>query len=82
MKVAELKLKIFRQVDSLGKSQLEELHGVFTNYINSRNDINEWSKLSKEQQQGLFDAEKEIESGKGISHEKVMKNVRTRFINT
>ncbi len=82
MKVAELKLKIFRQVDSLGKSQLEELQGVFTNYINGRNDISEWSKLSKEQQQGLFDAKKEIETGKGIPHEKVMKNVRSRFINT
>lgn len=29
MTVAELKLKIFRQVDSLEESRLEELYGVF-----------------------------------------------------
>ncbi len=81
MTIAELKLKIFRQVDSMKKSQLEELHGVFTNYINGQKDINEWEKLSKEQQQGLFDAMEEIESGKGIPHEKLMANVRKRFIN-
>ena len=82
MTVAELKLKIFRQVDSLEKSRLEELYGVFTNYINGQQDISEWGKLSKEQQQGIFDALEEIESGKGIPHETVMKNARKRFANS
>ena len=44
---------------------------VFMNY----KDI----KPSKEQQ-GIFDAMEEIESGKGIPHEKVIENVRKRFI--
>lgn len=81
MTIAELKLKIFRQVDSLEKNRLEELYGVFTNYINGQQDISEWEKLSKEQQQGIFDAIEEIDSGKGIPHEKVMDNARKRFTN-
>ncbi len=81
MTVAELKLKIFRQVDSLEKSRLEELYGVFTNYINGQQDVTEWEKLSKEQQRGIFDAIDEIDSGKGIPHEKVMQNARKRFTN-
>ncbi len=34
MTVSDLKLKIFRQVDSLGKNRLEELSGVLTNFLN------------------------------------------------
>lgn len=81
MTKAELKLKIFRQVDSLEERRLEELYGVFSNYINGQQDITEWEKLSKEQQQGIFDAIDEIDSGKGIPHEKVMQNARKRFTN-
>jgi hypothetical protein len=79
MTVAELKLKIFRQVDSLEKNRLEELYGVFLNYINEQKDVNEWAKLTQEQQQGIINAIEEIESGKGIPHEVVMTNIRKRF---
>jgi hypothetical protein len=79
MTVAELKLKIFRQVDSLEKNRLEELYGVFLNYINGQKDVNDWAKLSQEQQQGIINAIEEIESGKGIPHEVVMTKIRKRF---
>jgi hypothetical protein len=79
MTVAELKLKIFRQVDSMEKGRLEELYGVFLNYINGQKDTNDWANLSTEQQQGIFDAIDEIQSGKGIPHETVMKNIRSKF---
>lgn len=77
--VAELKLKIFRQVDSLEKSRLEELYGVMLNYINGQKDLDDWIKLTTEQQQGIIDAIEEIESGKGIPHETVMTNIRRKF---
>jgi hypothetical protein len=79
MTVAELKLKIFRQVDSLEKSRLEELYGVMLNYINGKKDIDDWTKLTTEQKQGIIDAIEEIESGKGIPHETVMRNIRSKF---
>lgn len=79
MSVAELKLKIFRQVDSLEKSRLEELYGVMLNYINGQKDLDDWSKLTTEQQQGILDSVEEIESGKGIPHEIVMTNIRGKF---
>jgi hypothetical protein len=79
MTVAELKLKIFRQVDSLEKSRLEELYGVMLNYINSQKDLDDWTKLSTEQQQGIIDAIEEIDAGKGIPHETVMTNIRRKF---
>jgi hypothetical protein len=81
MTIAELKLKIFREVDSLEKNRLEEFYGLLLNYINGKKDISDWDKLTKEQRQGILDAIDEIESGKGIPHKKVMENIRKKFPN-
>jgi len=80
MTIAELKIEIFHQIDTLEKSRLEELHGYISNYVNSTRDINDWELLSKEQQKGIDDAILEIQSGEGIEHEKVMNKMRKRFI--
>ena len=49
MTVSDLKLKIFRQDDSLEKNRLEEFYGVMMNYLNSKKDITDWEKLSEAQ---------------------------------
>ncbi len=79
MTVSDLKLKIFRQIDSLEKNRLEELYGVLLNYINEKKDISDWERLTKEQKQGIFDAIEEIELGKGITNEKVMSKIRKKY---
>jgi hypothetical protein len=81
MAVSDLKLKLFRRIDSLEKGRLGELHGVLINYINGKKDLSDWSKLTEVQKQGIFDAIKEIESGKGISNEAVMNEIRKKFSN-
>ena len=43
MTTAELKLNLFRQIDNMDESHLEELFGIMSNYIASRNDLDEWS---------------------------------------
>jgi hypothetical protein len=79
MTVADLKLKIFRKVDSLEKSRLEEFYGVLLNFLNSQKDIGDWDKLTEEQRQGIFDAIDQIDAGKGILHEKVMVKMRKKY---
>jgi hypothetical protein len=81
MTTADLKLKIFRQIDSLEKSRLEEFYGILVNYINGNKDIGDWEKLTSEQKQGILNAIDEIEVGKGISHEKVMTKIRKKYSN-
>lgn len=81
MTSADLKLKIFRQIDSLERSRLEELYGILINYINGNKDISDWDKLTSEQKQGISDAIDEIEDGKGISHEKVLTKIRSKYSN-
>jgi hypothetical protein len=79
MTVSELKLRLFRQIDSLEKSKLEELYGVVTNYINGNRDLSEWDKLSDNQKQGILDALEELKDGKGISNKEVMNKFRTKY---
>ena len=81
MTVSDLKLKIFRTIDSLEKDRLEELYGLLTNYINAHKDLNEWAKLSEEQRQGIVDAIEQLDSGKGIPHDKVISKIRKKYSN-
>jgi predicted transcriptional regulator len=42
-------------------------------------DSNHWEELTDEQQQGIIDAIKEINNGRGITHEKVMDAIRKKY---
>jgi len=79
MNTSELKLKIFRQVDSLERTRLEDFYGVLTNFINSQKEISDWIKLTEDQKQGILDAIEEIDSGKGIPHDKVISKYRMKY---
>ena len=79
MTTADLKLKIFRQLDSLQKNRLDEVYGLLMNYFRGQKDIDDWDNLSKEQKQGIIDAVEQLEQGKNISHQKVMTNARKKY---
>ena len=81
MTVSDLKLKIFRQVDSLEKSRLEEFYGLLMNYVNGKKDISDWDKLSDAQRQGIWDAIDEIDSQKGVSNKVVIDKFRKKYSN-
>ncbi len=81
MTVSDLKLKLFRQIDSLEKDRLEELYGVFLNYINGKKDLGDWNELTEEQKKGIVEAIDEIDAGKGIPHSKVIASIRKKYTN-
>ena len=76
MNVAELKIKIFRQVDSLEPSKLEEFYGIMLNYLNSKKEIDEWIGVTNLEKQGIEEAIQELDSGKGIPYNQVMSKFR------
>jgi hypothetical protein len=78
MTTSDLKLQIFKQIDALEKSKLEELYGILANIINGEKDISDWDKLSVGQQQGIFDAIDEIDAGKGISNKSILNKFRKK----
>ena len=79
MTVSDLKLRIFREIDSLEKNKLEEFYGLMMNYINGKRDISDWEKLSTSQKQGILDAIDELESGKGIANKTVLDKYRKKY---
>jgi hypothetical protein len=79
MTVSDLKLKIFRQIDSLEKNRLEEFYGLLLNYINGKKDISDWDRLTLAQKQGLMDAIDQLDSDKGISHNDVIDKLRKKY---
>jgi len=81
MTVSDLKLKIFRQIDSLEKSRLEEFYGLLMNYVNGKKDISDWDKLSDTQKQGILDAIDELDSKKGVSNKVVIDKFRKKYTN-
>jgi len=81
MTAAELKIKIFREVDILEKTKLEELYGVLINYINGQKEIKDWDKLTDNQKQGILDAIEEIDTDKGIPHKQIITKYRKKYSN-
>ena len=79
MTVSDLKLRIFRQIDSLEKNKLEEFYGFLMNYINGQKDISDWDKLSANQKKGILDAIDEIDAGKGIPNKVVIDKFRKKY---
>ena len=79
MNIAELKLKFFRQIDGLDKDKLEEAYGVLLNYINSKDDLDEWNNLTIEQQKGIIDGIEQLDDNKGILHKDVMNKYKNKY---
>ena len=79
MNTSELKLKLFRHIDSLDSNRIEELYGILINYINGQKEINNWNKLTKNQRKGIIAAIDEIDAGKVIPHEKVIAKYRKKY---
>ncbi|MEI7676406.1 MAG: DUF2442 domain-containing protein [Bacteroidales bacterium] len=81
MSTEELKLQIHRQIDTLDAPKVKELYGLMLNYINSKKETTEWLGVSEFEQQGIEEAIREMNEGKGISHEQVMSKLKTRYRN-
>ncbi len=80
MNTAELKLEIFREVDSLDKSKLLNLYGYIRNSINIQTETEEWLNLSAEQKSGLIAAIDDLDSGNGIPNDEVMKRYKSTYL--
>jgi hypothetical protein len=80
MNTAELKLELFRKLDTLEKSKLEQVYGILMNFFSKDNDLTEWNNLSKIQQQGLLDAIKEMDNSEGLEHQTVIEKFRKKYV--
>lgn len=81
MNTAEIKIDLFRKIDSLKGKRLEEAYGMLLNYINGKSEIDEWQNLTDEQQTAILRGVEQLDKGQGRSHGEVMTDFRKRFSN-
>ncbi len=81
MSTADIKLKIFRKIDSLEERELNEFYGILSNFINGRRNVNDWESLTIEQREGIIEAINQIDTGKGVSHDKIISKFKKKYSN-
>lgn len=79
MSTAELKLKLFREIDLLEKSKLDLLYGALLSILNKEIDETSWHSLSKNQQKGIIDAIEDLNSSDGIDHNFVIDKYKSKY---
>jgi len=79
MNASEIKIKLFQQIDALDKEKLEELYGVFLNFIQGKDSIEEWNKLTEVQKKGIEDGIYELDTNKGIPNDVVLEELRKKY---
>lgn len=80
MTSAELKLKIFRQIDLLDKNTIEEFYGILLNFVHGKSDSDSWSQLSAAQKKGILAALDEVKAGKTIKSDQVLAKHRKKYL--
>ena len=81
MNPAEIKIDLFRKLDSLKGNRLDEAYGILLNYINGKNELDDWQNLTEEQQSAIRLGIGQLENGEGREHKKVMSDIRKRYTN-
>lgn len=74
MNAAEIKLELFRRIDSLKGEQLEEAYRYLLSFLN-KPDVN------PELKSGIDRALKDVEEGRVSSHGDVMKRMKKKYPN-
>lgn len=77
MNLAEIKLDLFRKIDSLKEDRLKEAYGVFLNYLNGTGD--HWAELSEGEKSSIEEGLAQIKAGKVTPHNEVMTGFRQRY---
>lgn len=78
MGTAEIKLDLFRKIDTLKEDQLKEAYGMIVNFINQSH-TDHWDSLSEEEQQAIEKGLAQIERGKTKPYEEVMTHLRQKY---
>lgn len=76
MTPSELKLDLFRKLDSLDNVKVRKLYGTLLNLFSENETYEEWESLSNQDQQKILDSEKQYFQGKYEKHSEVMSKIQ------
>jgi len=81
MDASEIKINLFRKLDTLRGQRLEEAYGLLLNFINSKSEIDDWQNLTSEQKDAIQLGVEQLNNGQGRDHKTVMSDIRKRYSN-
>ena len=81
MDASEIKINLFRKLDTLRGRRLEEAYGLLLNFINSKSEIDDWQNLTSEQKDAIQFGVEQLNNGQGRDHKAVMSDIRKRYSN-
>lgn len=79
MSTAELKLRLYRLIDSTeDTSLLKKIYSSISKTL-SKEDVDFWDELSNEQKAEIEESIAQADKGELIPHEQVMKEIKSRY---
>ncbi|MES2591593.1 MAG: hypothetical protein V4608_06890 [Bacteroidota bacterium] len=76
MSTTELKYNLFKVIDSINDNKA--LKDIYS-FITKKADVDFWDELSDEQRAAIEESIAELDNGKGIPHEQVMKEIKAKY---
>jgi predicted transcriptional regulator len=80
MNASDIKIDIFRKLDSLKGNKLKEAYGMLLNFINGKKDFDDWENFTEEQKEALKLGIKQLDEGEGRSHNDLMEDIRNQYV--
>ncbi|HEV7229890.1 MAG TPA: hypothetical protein VGO45_01095 [Bacteroidia bacterium] len=77
MSTSELKYTLFRAIDTINDNKT--LKDIYS-FISKKTKTDFWESLSKDQKEEIEKALKELDSGAGVPHEKVMAKYKGKYV--
>jgi hypothetical protein len=79
MDTTSLKIKLIKEIDSLDNKNIDELYGIVMNFINGKVEMGNWDSLTEKQKAGIESGLNQLDQGKGINHDLVMKELKKKY---
>ncbi|HBX49952.1 MAG: hypothetical protein A2275_04205 [Bacteroidetes bacterium RIFOXYA12_FULL_35_11] len=78
MSTAEIKLDLFRKLDTLDSRKIKEVYGLIVNYLNKKGVPDFWDELSEEEKNAINDGIDQLDKGQSLSYSDVRANIRKK----
>jgi len=79
MEEATLKIELIDKIEHADFKQLQEIHGLITNYFNSQGAIGEWDSLSDYRKERIARSIEQANAGNYESAKEVSVRIRNKY---
>lgn len=78
MSTAELKLDLFRKLNTLDSHKIKEVYGLIINYMNKQGVPDFWDELSEAEKNAINEGMEQLDKGQSLSYSEVRENIRKK----